>query len=398
MVAPSVTAVSPPAAVAALVTDVHLRAVLAGIRGLGRAGVRVVATSSRRTAAGRLSRYCSRSVTGPDPVTDPEPFAAFVARLAAGRAPLLVYPGHEAAIDALIRAGPAGRVPLAYPTLAGLAAVRDKARLPDLASAAGLRTPSTLAVASGEELRRHHPPLPFVVKPARTGQTLRATVLVESDEQLAALLARVPSGDPLLVQERVRGPLRAVALVVTPEGRVAARFEQVSRRTFPSEVGVSSEAVSVAPDPELVARSAEMLRLAGFGGLAQLQFVDSAAGPRLIDVNPRYYGSMPLALAAGVNLPAAWHAVSLGRGPARPADYRAGVTFRWLESDLVTAGKGDVGRLLRRVPPPRVGAVWAGDDPLASVVLAAQATRRRIDAWARGRRRARRRRAAGISS
>ena len=55
----------------------------------------------------------------------------------------------------------------------------------------------------------------------------------------------------------------------------------------------------------------------GFGGLAQLQFVQAPGGaPALIDVNPRFYGSLPLALACGVNLPDAWHALVSGADAA----------------------------------------------------------------------------------
>ena len=40
-----------------------------------------------------------------------------------------------------------------------------------------------------------------------------------------------------------------------------------------------------------------MLRRAGYWGLAQLDFVQDSDGPVLIDVNPRYYACLPLALA-----------------------------------------------------------------------------------------------------
>jgi predicted ATP-grasp superfamily ATP-dependent carboligase len=102
----------------------------------------------------------------------------------------------------------------------------------------------------------------------------------------------------------------------------------------------------------------------------------------LIDVNPRFYGSLPLALASGVNLPAIWHAaVGDGAGPA-PGDYRVGVHYRWLRADVAAARDGAPRSLMRVAPRPRVGAVWAADDPLPSVVSTAgtvgKAARRRL--------------------
>lgn len=370
--------------VTAVVTDVHLRSVLAGVRGLGRAGIPVVALAPRWHSAGRVSRYVRASRVGADSVSAPAAFASSVMELCARHAPAVVYPGCEAAIDALLVAAPDdGSLPLAYGDTSGLAHIRDKARLPQLAAAVGLETPRTLVEGTAEELRRDPPVGPCVIKPVRPGGTAPSATRAETAEDVMSLLARLPADEPLLVQERVSGRLRALSLVVDRDGRVAGRFEQIAHRTFPADMGISSRAVSVAPDEGLVSRSAHLLRLAGFSGLAQLQFVDSATGPRLIDVNPRFYGSLPLALAAGANLPAAWHAVATGRPDRAPAPYRVGVTYRWFESDLIAAAKGDVGRAFRRPPRPRVGAVWATDDPLPGLVMGAGRLRHRFGGLAR---------------
>jgi hypothetical protein len=102
--------------------------------------------------------------------------------------------------------------------------------------------------------------------------------------------------------------------------------------------------------------------------------MDGAAGPLLIDANLRFYGSLPLALAAGVNLPALWHAVVAGGElPAFPPPYRVGVTYRHLEHELTAAFHGRPHLLLDGPPRPRTGAMWAADDPVAGVLLAARA-------------------------
>ena len=67
-----------------------------------------------------------------------------------------------------------------------------------------------------------------------------------------------------------------------------------------------------------------------------------------------------------------------------PAAYPEGVAFRWLEGDLVAAAAGHPGRLLRRPPAPRVGAMWATRDPLASALLATRAVTSRLGRLAGG--------------
>ena len=48
-------------------------------------------------------------------------------------------------------------------------------------------------------------------------------------------------------------------------------------------------------------------------GIFQAQFVSSRGDSHLIDLNPRMYGSMGLAFAAGHNLPAIWADLLLGQ-------------------------------------------------------------------------------------
>ncbi len=363
----------------ALVTDVHIRSAIAGLRALGRAGLKTVALAPDRGAAGGLSRFATVRATGPDPGEDAAGFAESVARLAVEHGPLVVYPGTEDAIDPLYThatsLGPAVKLP--YPGWATLEALRDKRRLTPLAADVGLSTPEILFEGDAAELRDAGVSLPAVVKPARPGGTGSARV-IESASDLERLLDGLPAEEPLLVQERANGRLMALGMVVGRDGSPAARIQQEASRSWPSNAGPSSLAVSVAPDEELVAQAASMLASAGYWGLAQLQFVRDGGVPKLIDVNPRFYGSMPLALASGVNLPAAWHSVALDRPTGVQGPYREGVTYRWVEADLMAALRGSPKGLLRRAPQPRVGAWWAGEDPLPALALGVEAVRQRV--------------------
>src|SRR5687767_11433331 len=134
----------------ALVTDAQHRAVVAGVRGLGRAGVKVVALAPRRTAAGVWSRYAAAGAVGPDPGTAPAAFVSRIHVLANSRGAAVLYPGTEEAIDAVLSEWPSfsDAVVLPYPGPDSLQAIRDKSLLPDTAAAAGVRTPRTLMEGS----------------------------------------------------------------------------------------------------------------------------------------------------------------------------------------------------------------------------------------------------------
>jgi biotin carboxylase len=341
----------------ALVADAHHPNAVAGIRGLGRAGVRVIALGPERLSAGRWSRWAAGRELGEVP--------SAVRR----HGPVVVYPGQESTIDALLEL-PAGHG-LELPwNPDSLAALRAKRALPALASGHGLAVPDTLFDGTAAELARAELPTPVVVKPAAAVRELLTARVVASRAELTALAGELPPDEPLIAQELVRGRLLSLALVLDRDGRVVARFQEEATRTWPRDAGSFAATVSVEPDEALVAAAGEMLAAAGYWGLAQLDLVRTEGGTLLLDVNPRFYFCMPLALACGVNLPAAWHAVVEGRPAGAPAAYRAGARYRWLEGDVYAARHGHPGPLLRPGPAADAHTLWAADDPVGSALLA----------------------------
>ncbi len=358
----------------AIVPDAHLNAAVAGIRGLGWAGLRVLAVGPNWTAAGLWSRQAVARAVSPSVIDDTPGYADRLGLLAAEHGPLVVYPSREETIDVMLDSASRWRdVMLPFPGGDVLGMVRDKGRLTSTAAGAGLETPDSWFEGMARELRSTTFSRPVVVKPARPVSRLKTAKLARDAGELAHMLHGVPDDEPLLVQERVRGPLVSLELVLDRDGRVIARFQQQTRRTWPSAAGSIALATSVEPDEELVSRTATMLGGLGYWGLAQVDFVDTDSGFALLDVNPRFYRCLPLAIACGTNLPALWHAVTIGRAVGPPRRYRTGVTYRWLEADFVAAVRGAPRRLLSRSPRPRTGASWATDDPLPGVLLSAWA-------------------------
>jgi len=373
----------------ALVTDADLRNAVWGIRGLGRAGVPVRALAPRPSAAGLWSRHVRARGLASNPAFAPDAFLEAVAEHALRAGPLVTYLVREealaAAIDRWGDAVPDG-VLLPFAGLASVARLRDKRELPALGAAAGLPPPAVLAQGPAAGVREAPPTLPCVVKPAVAGGSLATARVVGSDAEWKQVLGGVRAQEPLVVQELLNGPLVSLALVLDRDGEVVAAFQEEAQRTWPVAAGSIALSHSVAPDPGLVERVATMLRAAGYWGLAQVDLLNAPGGHSLIDVNPRFYACLPLALACGVNLPAAWHCVAVGERPRVPRGYPAGVRYRWLEGDLYAAARGARERL--RPARATAGAIWARDDPAPSAVLSAEPLVRAVGRRLPGRRRA----------
>jgi hypothetical protein len=316
-----------------LVTDGgngQARSTLAAVRGLARAGYRPAVTVSAPLSSAAASRHCGRPVPVPT-VTDPEYEAAVKAELAA-HPYLTVLAASDAALLALGE-------PVEH--------LVDKGVVAERAPGAGLVVPPTRRFGSRQELLEAGPSLdyPVVVKPALS---FSPVVRVGSAAELAA---RVATDGPVLVQPFLDERLRAMGGVAW-RGRLAAAVHQRYLRTWPPDTGTASAAETVEPDLEL---EAAVLRLLdGFEGVFQAQL----AGPYLLDLNPRVYGSLPLAVAAGANLPAVY--CDLLRGVERDlVRARPGVFYRWVEGDLrhLAAGLRDgsvgLGAAVRALRPRR---------------------------------------------
>jgi predicted ATP-grasp superfamily ATP-dependent carboligase len=141
-------------------------------------------------------------------------------------------------------------------------------------------------------------------------------------------------GTPALLQPPLRGPLVALVVLTDRDARPVALAQQESPRVWPPPAGVSTRARLTPVDPAIAGPALAMLADLEWYGLAQLQFVATSQGPVLLDLNPRWYGSMALALAGGLDLPDLWCRLALGLDPGPSLPPALGTRYAWLEGDL----------------------------------------------------------------
>lgn len=312
---------------------------LVAVRSLARAGWTVDVADPAGAGRAAASRYVTAVHVVPRPEEGLEPFVlALQAAHRRGRHDVvLACDDAEVVALTLVRDRVDAVVP--HPPHETLVRALDKLELTRAAAAHGLAAPRT---AEADEAGLAAVTGPVVVK-ARlhwSPEQLPAhrhseAVLCDGPEQARAAAARMrAAGAVPLVQERVAGDLRAVSLVLDRDGRLLAAAHQ--RATRLTARGTSARAVTVPADAELEQRLLALLAGWGWWGLANLQLL-AAPGrpPLLIDLNPRLYGSLALAVAAGADLPALWAAAAVGTAPAGVQRARPGVRFQALEQELV---------------------------------------------------------------
>lgn len=329
-----------------LVTDGEQRSALAIVRSLGRAGHHVVVCSAHDQPLAGASRHAAAHARVADPLSSPERFVDDVASLLARHAIDALLPVTEPALLALLAARERLHdVLLPFASIDVFRSVCDKAHVLREAERVGIRTPEQQVVASRHEwddAAADALTYPLVLKPGRSvgeGDARRVKLGVLYAADAAALrdhLRTLPDeAFPLLLQQRITGPGVGIFLLVW-EGRIVARFAHRRLREKPPSGGVSVYAESVPFDEDLGERSRRLLERLGWNGVAMVEFKrDARTGqPYLMEINGRFWGSLQLAIDAGVDFPLLLLDAATGRAPASPPTYRAGVRTRWWWGDV----------------------------------------------------------------
>lgn len=352
-----------------LVTDAGRGSAVAFIRSLGRRGWRVIAADSEPGSAGLRSRYASERLIYPLPETRPQEFVGALRQAACAHQVDLILPITDAAILPLSAARSQfdGICRLALPDADALAVAADKQQTLALAERLQVPVPRTCLVSTVDEAREQGPALgwPLVLKP-QTSRLYRDRAAIESYtvcyaencDDLAARMRRFEGRCPVLLQEYYSGIGNGVELLLH-EGRPLAGFQHRRLREVPVSGGASAFRESVPLDPMLYDYAVRMLRELRWTGLAMVEFKVGTDGAKLMEINGRVWGSLPLAVRSGMDFPARLADLCLF-GPPAPdqpveADYRVGVRSRNLALDMVWIASVLLGR--RRYPflplPPR---------------------------------------------
>ncbi len=369
-----------------IVTDAQERAVLAAIRCLHDTGFEVSAIAKPGPAPGLWSRMPARRHVAPDPRVSVEGFVAAVEAIVREREHDVLLPGTDDALLVLSRYRDRLRphVTVGLPDHRLVERALDKACLIREAAQVGLDAPDARVCATGLEARAAAASLgyPVVVKPLHT-------VLSSGDatRRLASRLAWTPetveaharTAGTCIVQRRLRGPVISFGGAMSREGLLGAAASRYLR-TWPPDAGNVSFSETFVPPPALVQQVEALVAGLGWVGMFELELIDVDGAASAIDFNPRPYGSLALAVAAGAPLPALWCDWLMHRSP-RTVFARPGVRYRWEDADLrhmaSEARRGNVRAALAAGAPHRhvAHAYFQLRDPGPAVARGVELTR-----------------------
>ena len=329
-----------------LVVDGDTRPALAITRSLGAKGHRMVVGAKAYPSLAQVSRHCREFFTYPDPVGDSAGFVDALVRTVRERHIDVVLPVTEITTALLVEQRSEieryCRVP--FPVAATFNAAANKVEV--LALAEKLSVPIPLGVVvqrpGGQPQWPDGLQAPIVIKPHRSrikvdGRWSSTAVAYAEDESelQAVLAAKNPAEYPVLLQQRIVGPGVGVFMCYQ-RGRLVAQFSHRRLREKPPSGGVSVLCESAPVPPDALRHAQVLLNALQWDGVAMVEFkMDSADQTlKLMEINGRFWGSLQLAIDAGVDFPSLL-IQTLADDPMPLLDtYRIGVRSRWLIGDI----------------------------------------------------------------
>jgi protein-tyrosine-phosphatase len=206
-----------------------------------------------------------------------------------------------------------------------------------------------------------------------TFQDLRDAFLLDPQFGVDNLLQEFCPGDGIGIE------------VLFHDNQPLTMFQHRRLKELPVSGGGSVTSISEPLDPELTEQAVALLRKLNWEGVAMVEFKWDRAERRsvLMEVNGRYWGSLPLAIGAGIDFPFYEWQLAHGQQPVIPAAYSTGLRFRWLGGDIRRLGSlfeasaegfslpsklGEAIRFLKDFAGPTCPAVWSWSDPVPALL------------------------------
>jgi len=364
----------------ALVIADDIGVFLAVARSLGRAGIEVGVATSELDYPGLLSRHVARVHMVPSYISRTEEWLTALQWLVRRYDYRLIFPTSDSSLVLLAEhAERLGRERVAIPNPEALSAFADKAATRALAQRLGVSVADGLAVSRSIEVAKLEAlfGLPLVLKPARSyapgrTQAKTAACVVSTREELVRELAERDQQD--LIAERFFAGEGVGVSVLAERGEIRLAWQH-RRLEAVGPAGRSSMRQGERLDPRLRRDVEALAQAVSLNGVAMFEFrASTATGAHiLIEVNARFWGSLPLALAGGADFPALlW--TQLAGDEVRPrAALDEHVRKKSLLGELerlrlssgwaIRAHSRKVGLMLEAVIRPSAFDGWSSDDP-----------------------------------
>lgn len=321
-----------------IVTNARNRIAYNVVRSLGQKGVTIHTADFVRRSMSFASRYSTGHFVYPSPFRDPEGFVrCLTEQIARLKAQVLIPVFEETFLIARHKGSLSSKVSMVVPDYSQILIAHNKRDWEPLAHRLEIPVPRSYSpgdLRSGgvRDLR-----YPVFIKPKQGGgawgiQEVPSALILQ--ELLAQESYAGKPWDRFFVQEKIIGHTHCVAMLFNG-GKLRANVGYRQLRDYPAKGGQATLRVSVRHEPAEHAFQ-RLLEELHWHGPCQADFIvdDRTGVAYLIDINPRLWGSLTQAIAAGVDFPYLIYQIAREGDVAPVTSFKTGVVARWIGGDL----------------------------------------------------------------
>ncbi|RQG96177.1 carboxylate--amine ligase [Natrarchaeobius oligotrophus] len=329
-----------------LVTDGRSLAALAIIRSLSRKGYTIHCGESFKHNLSSYSKYVDGRVKYPDPEDDPDGFVEYLHAGCEQEGYDLVVPvrDHTTILLSKYRETLSEVTNVFVAPYDVLDPLMDKGETVKIAQRADVPTPDTwFPEETPLEQICDAVEYPVLVRPRRSSGS-RGIQYVEDPEEFDEAVDLVSSqyGTPMIQEYIEKCGYTTACVLFDREQRTVGEFSYERVKEYPLSGGPTVVGEST-DDREAKTYAKQLLREAGWMGPAEVEFIiDQNGTPRLLEVNPRFWMPVQLAISAGVDFPTLISRLAAGDEPDPVTEYETELTYRWvLPNEILWAMNAD---------------------------------------------------------
>ena len=329
-----------------LVTDGNTLPALAITRSLGRLGHDVIVGYQDAESLAGSSKYCSYKCVYPNPVKDTQAFVNFIIDFVEFDEIDAIFPVTDITTLTITKhknnLPSSCKIPFAEYDVISTAA--NKAIVFEYANKLDIDTPKSIVINDYKQLNDQTIDIsyPLVIKPSRSrvltnkGWVSTVVTYAESYSELDSQLSEYQSHVfPVILQEKIVGPGLGIFMCYD-KGIPVAAFCHKRLREKPPSGGVSVLRESVPLDPLAYEFSERLLSKIKWSGVVMVEYKIDIRDqrPKLMEINGRFWGSLQLAIDAGVDFPKILADGIQNKNVSIVNKYKYGVKSRWLWGDI----------------------------------------------------------------
>lgn len=324
-----------------LVTDAQMRSSLAVIRSLGKKEILVTAGEETKLATGMFSKYCSKRITYPSPKNNKIDFINFLIQLCEEKNYDVIFPVADFCLKPIIDAenNLSKFTTIALPPKDIFEIGYDKGKTFKIAMNIGIPCPNTYLLANIEDLfsleENNSIIYPAILKPCissgRRGVLICNTFfeLIEGFKKLSKQFGEI------IIQEFIpNGGEFGIYVLMNNDSEPRAYTAQRRIRSYPHYGGPSTLRETFQNEYSEKAKDIafSLLKAMKWKGVAMVEFrIDSRDGiPKLMEVNPRFWGSLQLSILSGVDFPWLYYKMLMDGDIEPVMNYQSNIQCRWM--------------------------------------------------------------------